>query len=633
MAVNPTVPLPKSAPDVAKINTFNVILVTVTRFMQARGTVGTAILTTQRMSKDALFALAVSLPLQHGPGFYKFDVYDEGGMGNDEWLVKLGPEQPQEGYSMAGPTGILPPGPGAGVPVGEGVVHLGHGFYYNEALSTLTTPWRTVHNWKQGDPMPTQPTSASAAPHLSLVPQNAAPGSWPQGGGWGNFPVNESTSARERELEARIAASDRRVDEERRDRAMETLRTEMRQQAQEQNLRFEKLIERMAAKPAGPSDELLEMRRSNERLERESAELRRESTQRERDLQLRAEMKDQQSKFELMIREVSANKQDPMLPMIMQMMQASQASAQEAVKAIQASTTAAATSSERSTQQMLAQLSASMMNPMQLMQMVESARSTGAEGSKLLVESMKESLGMQREVFGQLLDVAGQGQQPPWVSIVNEALSKVGAVGEALARRQQQQTPPPPQPRPAQQQQQQRPPQQQQAPRPPQQQVPSNGAPAASLPPAQTPPTAAAPAPKGKKGKGKSVEETPTPPAGQKGYTIEQLRDASVEDIRASVAPLGDDEFFGPVLLPFAKQIREEVKSGMKAEGAAEMLLRNRAHLAAIGTMPPAVELLYAEQLEVLIERLLPDAAPEYRQAVEDVIDAKFEEEESAAEE
>lgn len=630
MAVNPTVPLPKSAPDVAKINTFNVILVTVTRFMQARGTVGTAILTTQRMTKDALFALSVSLPLQHGPGFYKFDVYDEGGMGNDEWLVKLGPEQPQEGYSMSGPTGVLPPGPGAGVPVGEGVVHLGHGFYYNEALSTLTTPWRTVHNWKQGDPMPTQPTSASAAPHLSLVPPNAAPGSWPQGSGWGNFPVNESQSSRERELEARIAASDRRADEERRDRAMEAIRVEMRQQTEAQNLRLEKLIERMSAKPAGPSDEVLEMRRNNERLERESAELRRDSAQRERDLQLRAEMKDQQAKFELMIREISANKQDPMLPMIMQMMQASQTSAQEAVKAIQAATTAASTSNERSTQQMLTQLASTMMNPMQLMQMVESARSTGAEGSKLLVESMKESLGMQREVFGQLLDVAGQGQQPPWVSIVNEALSKVGAVGEALARRQAQQTPPPPQPRPMQQQ---RPPQQQQVPRPPQQQVPSNGAPAAGLPPAQTPPpAAAAPASKGKKGKGKSVGETP-PPAGQKGYTIEQLRDASVEDIRASVAPLGDDEFFGPVLLPFAKQIREEVKSGMKAEGAAEMLLRNRAYLQSLGTMPPAVELLYADHLEVLIERLLPDAEPAYRETVVEAIEKQLDAETNGAEE
>ncbi len=627
MAVNPN-PIPKSTPDVAKLNTFSGYTVTVTKYQALRG-VGSMVLATQPMGLKQLLELQTTLPVANGPGLYLFQVVDTGGTGNDEWLVKLGPEQQEGMIPMAGPSGALLPGPGSNVPAGEGVVHLGHGFFFNPDLGTLTTPWRSVHNWKQGDPMPTQPTSSSAAPQLQF-PQQGAPGWGPQPG-WGSFPVTDTPSARERELEARLTAADRRADEDRRAREMETIRTEMRQQQEATNMRLEKLIERLTAKPAGPSDEMLEMRRQNERLEREAAEARRAAEQRERDAQLRAEMKETQARFELMIREMSTNKQDPMLPVLLQMMQASQTSAQEAVKAIQASTMAASTSNERSTQQMLAQLQASMMNPMQLMQMVESARSTGAEGSKLLVESMKESLGMQREVFGQLLDVAGQGQQPPWVSIVNEALAKVGAVGEALAKRQPaptQQQMRPPQPRPAQAPQQVQQVQQ----RPPQQQIPPTAAqPSAPAAAAPLGPGADVVPIKGKKG-GKKAQAPAAeePAAGTRGYTIEQLRDAPIEDIRATVAPLDDDNFFG-MLLPFVKQIREQVKSGMKAEGAAEMLLRHRGALANLGSMPPAVELLYADHLEVLIERLLPDAAPAYREVVINAIEATLEAEESAA--
>jgi hypothetical protein len=621
MAVNTTPPLPKSAPDVSRINTFNGLIVTVTRSMQARGGVGSAILTTQKMTKEQLFALSVQLPIKHGPGFYKFDVVDEGGLGSDEWLVKLGPDDPTQESPFMSTSPTLPLGSVNSAPTGEGVIHLGHGFYYNSDLGTLTTPWRGVYNWKQGDPMPTQPTAASAAPNLSFQSPSTPWG--PQPGNWGSFPVADDS--RVKDLERTIERQNQQVVEDRRTREMEQIRVEMQRQSQEQNARFEKLIEKLFSKPAGPSDETLALQRRTEQLEREASELRRENAQRERDAALRTEMQATQTRFETMLREMSANKQDPMLPMLMQMIQSSQASAQEAVKAIQAATSTASTSSERNVQQMLAQLSATMMNPMQLMQMVESARSTGAEGSKLLVESMKESLGMQREVFGQLLDVAGQGQQPPWVSIVNEALSKVGAVGEALARRQQ---------APAPQQQmrppQQRPPQQQQQ-RPPQQQVSPPAQAAAPLPAVPTGPGADVLPIKGRKGSKKAAPAQPEEPAaGTRGYTIDQLREASVEDIRATVATLDDDNFFG-ALFPFVKQIREQVTSGMKAEGAAEMLLRNRGMLANLGSMPPAVELLYADHLEVLIERLLPDAAPAYREVVVTAIESTLEAEESAA--
>ena len=68
------------------------------------------------------------------------------------------------------------------------------------------------------------------------------------------------------------------------------------------------------------------------------------------------------------------------------------------------------------------------------------------------------------------------------------------------------------------------------------------------------------------------------------------------------------------------------VAGGMPAEEAAEVMLKSRQYLSAFGgAPPPAFELLAAEQLEVLVERLLPQTSEEYQddviEAMEDVLE------------
>src|SRR5262245_60335748 len=107
MAVaNTTPPLLKSQPDMGKINAWPGLIVGVTKHLGPRGTPGHSVVATQRMTKEDLLSLQVRLPLQHGSGYYLFQVTDEGGTGEDQWMVKLGSapdSSPTEGIPMAGP--------------------------------------------------------------------------------------------------------------------------------------------------------------------------------------------------------------------------------------------------------------------------------------------------------------------------------------------------------------------------------------------------------------------------------------------------------------------------------------------------------------------------------------------------
>ena len=433
MAVSTLEPLLKSAPDASKINSFTGCIVTVTKHQNARNTPGVSVVATQTMSKEQVYGLQVELPLKHGPGYYRFDVVDAGGSGEDKWMVKLGPDQPQEFSPMPGQQGpTLPP---AGLPpTGEGVVHLGHGFFYNPVMHTLTTPWRKIYNWNEGDPFPEQPPAAAA--HLQAVPANATPWNWPpQQGGWGGYPVQDDSTKR---LEAQLA-------EERRQRAEETLRHEMRAQAEaterrmeQQQQRFEALIKEITAKPTGPSPEQLRLERQleDEKHRREEAEreARRREEEQRREERHRIELQAINDKFERLMRD-AAPKTDPMMPMLMQMFTQQQAGAMEAVKSIQSAMSTASLASERQTQQMLQQLSSSVMSPMQIAQLMQQSQGAGAEGARVLVSAMREAMDTQKVVFQQLLDVAGEGNQPAWVSVASQALEKASVIGTALAER------------------------------------------------------------------------------------------------------------------------------------------------------------------------------------------------------
>ncbi len=100
----PVTPFMKSQPDVGKINTFEGILVTVTKHPGPKNTVGTTVVATKLMKKEELLALPERLQVDPGPGYYMFSATDAGGSGSDEWMTKLGPDY-SEGNNMAGSNG------------------------------------------------------------------------------------------------------------------------------------------------------------------------------------------------------------------------------------------------------------------------------------------------------------------------------------------------------------------------------------------------------------------------------------------------------------------------------------------------------------------------------------------------
>lgn len=662
MAVNPIEPIPKSQPDNSKLNTFTGHTVTVTKHLAPRNSVGQMVVPTQQMKLSQILELMTSIPLQYGPGYFRFTVSDTGGTGDDVWMVKLGPDM-QEG-SMA--SNVIPMGPTGGQtpPTGEGVIHLGHGFYYNPDLGTLTTPWRTVHNWKQGDQIPTQPTTASAAapagtPWWQNLPQLQNP-AMPFASGWGGFPATDSSdSVKIRELEARLADEKRQRESDENRAEIRRIAEEAQKRSEEQARRFEALFVQLTAKPTGPSE-------VEQRLERELAEQRRREEERVRDDRRSTELRDMKEANDRMIRELKENKTDPMIPMLMTMMTGMQTQAQESVKAIQASTAVAAAATERSTAELVRQLSTATMSPMQLVTLMQSAKGDGAEMGRLMLDATKDTMNMQKEFYTNMLDLAGQNGQPAWVTLLQDAMGKIGPIGEALINRPQApvmvQAPP----------QRQQMPQPQAQPRvvatPPRQAIPAgpmtaadvrnqaaaqvshfnmeqepsvhaapmNGAQASApmmddvvpikpqvIAPARAP-SRRKPAKHRRNGRGRAAQPEAMPgPADPRGYTIEEMRALSPDDIRAITDPFSDEAFFGD-LFTYVAQLRENLLS---AETVAKYILQAREAAVQQGKIAPAIELLLAEQLEVVVARLYPKATDAYRggviQALADAIGAE----------
>jgi hypothetical protein len=301
------------------------------------------------------------------------------------------------------------------------------------------------------------------------------------------------------------------------------------------------------------------------------------------------------------------------------------------------------------------------MTPLQLVQLMQSAKGEGAEVGRLLLDGTKDMMAMQKDVYAQLLEVAGQSGQPAWVGLVQEAMSKIGTIGEAIAARQQQVPPPQPIPRAMPQPQQRMPaPAQTRAAIPSAPQIPTtaaeirdqvaaqvghltpvptpvvhaapmNGAsagPSVAVQPTSTPtPAPSTPAParqprrkvKHRRGGRRAAAPVPTaldgiaPPADPKGYSIEELRQLPPEAIRIGIADKNDAVLFA-AFLPYVQQLRA---NNLAPEAVAKYIMQARAAAVQNGAMmSPAIELILAEQLEVVTERLFPAAPLEYRAAV-----------------
>lgn len=685
MAVStPTIPLPKGEPDITKLNTFTGHTVQVTKYQQPRGGMGSTLVTPTEMPLPEILRLMTSLPIINGPGFYKFTVSDTGGVGDDVWMTKLGPDT-QEAQVAAVQTAIN--GTSGGPPVSEGVRNLGHGFMYDMSTGLLTTPWRQIVQWSEGQPLPQAPAQLGGA----------ASTPWSGGGqgqgGWGAWPaIDTGDSTRVKQLEAQLT-------EQNRQREMDRLRDDIRLQQEATNKAIMALAEKLTARPTGPSEEtrVLEARLADETRRREESE--RRAADEARELRRQQEMREMEARFERSMRELAGNKTDPMLPLLANMLTSMQATSAETIRAIKETTESQASAASQGVQLLVQHLSSNAVSPVQLMGMIAAAKGDGAEATRTILGTAKDALAMQKDFFGQMLDVANQGGQPAWVGVASAALEKIGTIGAALAERNAQQAQ-------AQQQQQQA---QQRQQRQPQQFRPMtvasqpqvsqmNGTPALNpsapivipphpgadrpgrvdtgdrpegtkydtasdtfiltdgrrvkhsdvvangwkavltnphefmtaqatsivQPPAgptlvSVPTENVMPPVSAKRGRPKKPKDVPPPPVDPAGYSIAEMREHSSDEIELVCRKLTDEDFFGPTLFPYVQQLR--AASLAPGEVAEQIVKAREQMISAKLVMPPAMEVLEALHVEVVIDRLLPDHDDGYRSAVVDGVE------------
>jgi hypothetical protein len=442
----------KAHPDMAKLNSFSMpFLVTITRHLVPRGGEGTSAVSTQLMTREQLLNWqGVKLLTDFGPGYYHFHVVDPGGQGEDEWKVKLGTEAAAQEGQMPGPFGspvAMPAGPTA--PLDSDVKQIMPGFWYNEALGLLHTRWGTTVPWKQGEPWPSAPLSTSASTTATAPGATWAYPGWNGGGpstpwmpGWGNFPAADDSKLEAMKLqlaeqERRLETEQRRRDEDKREREAADARAETRRLIEENQKQMMALVERLTAKPDGPSARELALEREASEERRRREDLEREEKREER---RREDMRiaDERHREEMRVfREAAASKPDPMLNLLTQFMTTSQVTQGENVRMIRESSAQATAAAERGAGQVL--------------ELARTQRDGAIEAARTTVDMMKENMGVQKDFFTQMLEMKGTDSTPWWGSMIQEGLNRVGAVGEMLAQRQQQQAQqtqyvPPPQP-------------------------------------------------------------------------------------------------------------------------------------------------------------------------------------------
>ena len=91
-------------------------------------------------------------------------------------------------------------------------------------------------------------------------------------------------------------------------------------------------------------------------------------------------------------------------------------------------------------------------------------------------------------------------------------------------------------------------------------------------------------------------------------------------DAIQSIVEEMDDETFFEAALSQIHILREQAQKGLPAAEAANAILMSRQYFQSYGDVPPAIEILGAGHIDILVDRLLPEATDEYRVAVADAI-------------
>jgi hypothetical protein len=104
---------------------------------------------------------------------------------------------------------------------------------------------------------------------------------------------------------------------------------------------------------------------------------------------------------------------------------------------------------------------------------------------------------------------------------------------------------------------------------------------------------------------------------GDEGVEVEAIENEDEDTVRTAIAGISDQEFFGSVY-GHVVQLREQVEDGegLPVADCADFVLQAIQFIQGAGEYPPALELLHNQHVEIMIERLLPNATEEYRDAL-----------------
>jgi hypothetical protein len=453
--------------------------------------------------------------------------------------------------------------------------------------------------------------------------------------GWGQMPTGGDgggESIRLKALEEQLRAERETRREEQRQREAAETRAAFERSVAETNKRFEQIVEKMSAKPTGPSPTEEALKRELDLVKQQSMAT--DATRREE--ALRNEMREQSRRTEELVREATTKKEDPMIPLLGSIITTQQQTAAQMVQAVRDTATTGAQASERGTNLVAERLAGSVLTPERMMDMLRIAKDQTpmTEMNKGVMDMYKNLFGMSQDVLKMQAEMYQQGSGPAWAPIAQQAVDQIGRVAgmyaqqkaradaEGAAARQaegqrraaiEERRRTEARQRQPRQQQQQLAAQVAQQPQTPEQIraeaagkvwphiAKPNGAPAQQPQPGVDPAVRRRGRPRKQATGEGNLAEVPTP------------------EVKVLTDQIPDEEFFGA----FHSQVltlRQEVAKGMPPEQAANAVLMSRQYFAAYGELPPAIEVLEAGKIEILIERLLPEAKADYRVRVADII-------------
>lgn len=584
-----------------------------------------------------LFGYYATLPRENGTGTYDFEVFDPAGTEKDRWTIQLGADNNEEGADMGMTSGYSndaapAPPPGAsssGLEPGKPTA-IGNGYYltlfpHDPTRGWLTTPSRQMIEWHQGMQLP----GVGGAPPATAT--GAASAAATGAGGWGNYPAVGGESSTVQFYKDQLAEMERRRQDEDRRREMEKLEDKFSKILQESTQRYEALLQKLTEKPAGPSPEVLAMQARLEAAEKAAADAARRAEDQQREDRFRSEMAAMQQRFEAAVHELRDNKPDAMLTLL---------------PTLFATIKESATSSQGATVEYLRSISDQVMKPEKVMELIRMAKDRGPDAAlnKEYMEAMRGVFEMTKELVR--LEREASPGEPVWLSMLRQGMDRVGSLGQSYMQYKAEKDDHDRRYQWAAQERARRAQAQQQA------QAPQQAAQAAEATnPVDAAREAAASQIFGDEPAEEEEDQGPEvvqpdavipgdgstlPPGRTPQEANARLAAAPPAEIRKMIEGMNDQQFFGPVVTRVGElrahlaELNAAGKS-MEPTEVADMLFQAQEILTNIGVLPAALELFRVEQFEVLLERLLPDAEPMFREHIKAILEERFAEAKAAA--